>query len=32
VASVVLDDVAAYTLVAGHPAKPIKTIDHPDGP
>ena len=32
VASVVLGDVAAYTVVAGHPAKVIKVIDHPDRP
>ena len=30
VASLVLDDVEPYTVVAGHPAKPIKVIDHPD--
>lgn len=30
VASVVLDDVDPYTVVAGHPAKAIKVIDHSD--
>lgn len=29
VASLVLDDVDAYSVVAGHPAKAIKVIDHP---
>lgn len=28
VASLVLDDVDAYTIVAGHPAKAIRVIDH----
>jgi len=32
VASVVLDDVAPYTVVAGHPAKPLKVIDHSEQP
>jgi acetyltransferase-like isoleucine patch superfamily enzyme len=32
VASVVLDDVEPYTVVAGHPAKAIKVIDHPGRP
>jgi acetyltransferase-like isoleucine patch superfamily enzyme len=31
VASVVLGDVEPYTVVAGHPAKAIKVIDHPEG-
>lgn len=30
VGSVVLDDVEPYTIVAGSPAKPVRTIDHPD--
>jgi acetyltransferase-like isoleucine patch superfamily enzyme len=30
VGSVVLDEVEAYTIVAGSPAKPVRTIDHPD--
>lgn len=29
VASLVLDDVEPYTVVAGHPAKPVKVIDQP---
>jgi acetyltransferase-like isoleucine patch superfamily enzyme len=28
VGSLVLDDVDAYTVVAGHPAKVIRVIDH----
>ncbi len=30
VGSVVLDDVEPYTIVAGSPAKPVRTIDHAD--
>lgn len=30
VGSVVLDDVEPYTIVAGSPAKPVRTIDHDD--
>jgi acetyltransferase-like isoleucine patch superfamily enzyme len=32
VGSVVLNDVAPYTVVAGNPAKPIKVIDHTGSP